>query len=68
MQRPILIEDPDEHGRRLREQEDEQRAEREERWEHEDRAGLGRWRMNAHRLARIERARRRLGDQRDEAA
>jgi hypothetical protein len=68
MQRPIIIEDPDEHERRLRERADEQRAEREERWEREDRAGLGPWRMNAHRLARIERARRRLGGQGSEAA
>jgi hypothetical protein len=63
MQRPIIIEDSDERERRLRELDDEQRAEREERWEREDRAGLGPWRINAHRLARIERARRRFGDQ-----
>jgi hypothetical protein len=67
MQRPILTEDTDEHERRLREEDEEQRGEREERWEREDRAGVGPWRMNAHRLARLERARR-IDGRGDEAA
>ena len=58
MQRPVLIEDTDEHERRQRE-EDEQRAlDEEDRWAAEDRAGLGPWGARAHRVARRERARR----------
>jgi hypothetical protein len=63
MQRPILIEDTDEHERRLRE-EDEQRAlDEDERWAAEDRAGLRPWGARAHRVARRERARRTRHDQ-----
>jgi hypothetical protein len=66
MQRPILIEDTDEHERRLRE-EDEQRAlDEDERWRAEDRAGLGPWGARAHRVARRERARRAGRDQKGE--
>jgi hypothetical protein len=69
MRRPILIEDSDELERRLREEDDECVNEQESQWDQEDRAGLGPWRMEAHRLARRERARRRaLGDREGEAA
>jgi hypothetical protein len=58
MQRPILIEDTDEHEKRLR-LEDEQRVlDEDERWAGEDRAGLGPWGAGAHRIARRERAQR----------
>ena len=69
MRRPTLIEDPDELERRLREEDEERRNQQESRWQQEDRAGLGPWRMDAHRLARRERARRQaLGDGEGEAA
>ena len=41
MRRPIVIEDPDERARRLREEEEERVLDQDERWEQEDRAGLG---------------------------
>jgi hypothetical protein len=69
MRRPTLIEDADELERRLREEDEERLNQQESQWEEEDRAGLGPWRMQAHRLARRERARRRaLGDRDGEAA
>jgi hypothetical protein len=58
MRRPIVIEDSDELERRLREEDEERLNQQERRWADEDRAGLGPWRMDAHRLARRERARR----------
>ncbi|MEN3281367.1 MAG: hypothetical protein V7607_2507 [Solirubrobacteraceae bacterium] len=69
MRRPTLIEDSDELERRLREDDEERFNQQERRWEQEDRAGLGPWRTDAHRVARRERGRRRaLSDQDGEAA
>jgi hypothetical protein len=58
MRRPMLIEDPDERARRQREEDEERVLDQDERWEAEDRAGLGPWGAWAHRVARCERARR----------
>ena len=62
MRRPIVIEDPDERARRQREEEEERVLDQDERWEAEDRAGLGPWGAWAHRVARDERARRARDD------
>ena len=62
MRRPIVIEDPDERARRVREEEEERVLDQDERWEAEDRAGLGPWGAWAHRVARGERARRARDD------
>ena len=62
MRRPMLIEDPDERERRQREEEEERVLDQDERWEAEDRAGLGPWGAWAHRVARRERARRARDD------
>ena len=59
MRRPIVIEDPDE---REREEEEERVPDQDERWEAEDRAGLGPWGAWAHRVAQRERARRARDD------
>jgi hypothetical protein len=66
MRPPIVIEDADEHQRRLREDEEERVLDQEARWAAEERAGLGPWGARAHRLARRERARRAQGDQEEE--
>jgi hypothetical protein len=58
MRPPSVIEDPDERERRQREEDEERVLDQDERWEEEDRAGLGPWRAWAHRVARRERARR----------
>jgi hypothetical protein len=63
MQRPILIEDTEEHERRLREEDERRALDEDERWAAEDRASLGPWGARAHRLARRERARRAGHDQ-----
>jgi hypothetical protein len=71
MRLPSVTEDPDEHERRLREQDEERLADQERRWEAQDRGGLGPWGVHAHRLARRERSRRRRiedDDQEGEAA
>ena len=57
MRRPIVIEDPDERERRPPEEDEEPVLNQDERWEAEDRAGLGPWVAWAHRVARRERAR-----------
>ena len=62
MRRPMLIEDP-ERERRQREEEEERVLDQDQRWEQEDRAGLGPWGAWAHRLARRERARLARHDQ-----
>ena len=51
MRRPMLIEDPDERAHRQREEEEERVLDQDERWEAEDRAGLGPWGAWAHRVA-----------------
>jgi hypothetical protein len=56
--RPIVLEDPDDRERRVREEDEERELDQDERWEAEDRAGLGPWGVWAHRVARRERARR----------
>jgi hypothetical protein len=66
MRPAIVIEDADEHQRRLREDEEEGAPDQETRWETEDRASLGPWGARAHRLARRERERRAKGDQKEE--
>jgi hypothetical protein len=59
---PIVIADPDERERGLREEDEERVLDQDERWEAEDRAGLGPWGACAHRVARRERARRARDD------
>ena len=49
MRLPIVIEDPDERERRQREEDEERVLDQDERWEQEDRAGLGPWGAWAHR-------------------
>ena len=65
MRRPIVIEDPDERARRQREEDEERVLDQDERWEQEDRAGLGPWGAWAHRAgatrARSARTRRPRG-------
>ena len=58
MRLPITIEDPDEREREQRREAEERILDQDERWEQEDRAGLGPWGVWAHRMARRERARR----------
>ena len=62
MRLPTLIDDPDERERRLREEDEERVLDQDERWEAEDRAGLGRWGGWAHRVARRARAGRARDD------
>ena len=66
MRPPIVIEDPDERERRQREEDEERVLDQAERWETEDRGGLGPWGARAHRVARRERARRARDDHEDE--
>jgi hypothetical protein len=63
MRPPVVIEDPDKRERRQREEDEERVLNQDERWEAEDRAGLGPWGVWAHRVARRERARRAREDQ-----
>ena len=63
MQRQVLIEDTDEHERRLREDDEQRALDEEHRWAAQDRAGLGPWGARAHRVARRERARRARSNQ-----
>jgi hypothetical protein len=66
MRLPNLIEDPDERERRQREEDEERVLDQDQRWEEEDRAGLGPWGASAHRAARRERARRAHDDREGE--
>jgi hypothetical protein len=63
MRLPIVIEDPDERERRQREEDEERVLDQDQRWDEEDRAGLGAW---AHRVARRERTRRARHDHESE--
>jgi hypothetical protein len=66
MRPQIVIEDPDERERRQREEAEERVLDQDQRWEDEDRAGLGPWGVWAHRMARRERAHRARDDHRAE--
>jgi hypothetical protein len=63
MRQPIVLEDPDERERSLREEDEQRVLDQDARWIAEDRAGLGPWGTRAHRVARRERARRARHDQ-----
>jgi hypothetical protein len=66
MRLPSVIEDPDERERRQREEHEERVLDQDQRWDEEDRAGLGPWGAWAHRVARRERARRTRHDHESE--